>query len=101
MSAVKYLPAGGAISRRALQRHGGGERVQELQKELDKLHHEAKSRVKEGVCVGGGVALWPAMQDMRLSRDEVWKLAVLSVGLMLSTFAVFHVYHGRYRGKPL
>lgn len=89
-----YWQGGGPTCRRSIQRHGG-ERVQELRKELDKLHHESKSKVKEGVCVGGGVALWPAMDDMRLSREDAWKLAVLNVVLIASTFAIFHMYHGK------
>lgn len=90
-----YWQEGGPTSRRGIQRQKeGGGKVQELREELDKLHHEAKSKVKEGMGVGGGVSLWPAMDDMRLSREDVWKLSLLSVVLVICTFAVFNFYHG-------
>ncbi len=74
----------------------GGKKVQELREELDRRHHQAKSNhLKDGVAgAGGGVSLWPAMDDMRLSREEMWKLAGLCVALVIGTWAIFHFYHG-------
>lgn len=82
-----------------VQRRGirdGGKKVQELREELDRRHHQAKSNLKDGASAGagGGVSLWPAMDDMRLSKEEVWKLAGLCVLLVACTWATFHFYHG-------
>ena len=80
------------------QRRGlkeGGKKVQELREELDRRHQQAKSNVKGGAGgAGGGVSLWPAMDDMRLSREEVWRLVGLCVVLVACTWAIFHMYHG-------
>ena len=69
----------------------GGGKVQELRKELDRLHYQAKS--KDGV--GGGVSIWPAMDDMRLSRGDVWRLTAACVVLIACIIAMFNFYHGR------
>lgn len=70
-----------------------GERVQGLRQHLETLHHQAKSNLKNG-GVGGGVSLWPAMDDMRLSKEDVWRLATVCVGLVAGTIAIFNFYHG-------
>ena len=80
------------------QRRGlkeGGRKVQELREELDRRHQQAKSNLKGGA--GGGISLWPAMDDMRLSKEEVWKLLGLCVLLVACTCAAFHMYHGEER----
>ena len=66
------------------------------QRTLEKLHHDAKSRLESmsGVC--GGVSLWPAMDDMRLSRSDAVQLSCLSLSLMAATGILFAMYHGRY-----
>ena len=65
--------------------------VWERQKELERLHHEAKSR-REGV--GGGVSLWPEMDDMRLSRRDTLQLGALCLFLSVTTAALFLACHG-------
>lgn len=70
-----------------------GKKVEELRKELDRLHHQAKSNAKEGA--GGGVSLWPAMDDMRLSHQDVLQLTFMCVTLIMCTFIAFHFYHGQ------
>ena len=74
----------------------GGKRVQGLREELGRRHQQAKSKVKDGLAgaAGGGISLWPAMDDMRLSKEEIWQLAVLCALLVVSTCATFHFYHG-------
>ena len=69
---------------------GAGEKVQTLRQRLNRLHHEAKS--KDGV--GGGVSLWPAMDDMRLSKEDVWRLVAVCVSLVVVTVTMFNFYHG-------
>ena len=68
--------------------------VQSTQKDLIRKHQEAKSRVNYVSGVGGGVSLWPAMDDMRLSCNEVIVLLVSSLSLMLITGAIFLFLHG-------
>lgn len=87
--------AGYPITRKGLREGqlpppGAGEKVQNLRQRLERLHHEAKS--KDGV--GGGVSLWPAMDDMRLSREDVWRLAAVCVSLLAVTMVMFNFYHG-------
>ena len=67
------------------------EKVQGLRRELDRLHYKAKSKE---LAVGGGVSMWPAMDDMRLSREDAWVLVAACVGLTLSAIAGFFMYHG-------
>ena len=69
--------------------------VQAAQRELEKKHHRAKSRVHAGVSgIGGGVSLWPAMDDMRLSGSEVNWLVIVCGVLIVGTMSVFLVCHG-------
>ena len=64
------------------------------QRELMKKHHEAKSRVHSVSGVGGGVSLWPAMDDMRLTRREANWLVISCGLLILGTMSVFLACHG-------
>ena len=66
------------------------------QRTLENLHHDAKSRLEGMSGVGGGVSLWPAMDDMRLSRSDAVQLSCLSLSLMAATGILFVMYHGRY-----
>ena len=69
--------------------------VHAAQRELEKKHHRAKSRVHAGVSgIGGGVSLWPAMDDMRLSGSEVNWLVVVCGVLIVGTMSVFLACHG-------
>ena len=71
------------------------ESVQSTQKELIRKHQEAKSRVNYVSGVGGGVSLWPAMDDMRLSCNEMIMLLVSSLSLMLISGGIFLFVHGQ------
>ena len=89
-----------------LKKTGGGGSLQEdkqtrgsvytRQRALEKMHHEAKSRLDGVSGVGGGVSLWPAMDDMRLSRSDALQLTCLSLALMAATWVVFWMYHGKF-----
>ena len=68
--------------------------VYAAQKELQKKHHDAKSKVHGVSGIGGGVSLWPAMDDMRLSRGEVNLLMVVCGVLIVATMSVFLACHG-------
>lgn len=70
----------------------GGGRVHLLREELDRLHQKAKSNV--GDLAGGGVSLWPEMDNMRLSRGELWRLVTLCCALFLGTLIFFLYFHG-------
>ncbi len=63
-----------------------------LREELDKLHQKAKSNV--GDLAGGGVSLWPEMDNMRLSQGELWRLMTLCCVLFLGTLTFFLFFHG-------
>ena len=56
-------------------------------------HHSAKSRV-QGLGVGGGVSIWPQMDNMRLTRPEVLCLIASSVVFMVITIHLFYQLHG-------
>ena len=64
------------------------------QRTLERLHHDAKSRLAGVSGVGGGVSLWPAMDDMRLSRSDTVQLSCVSLVLMAATGILFMMYHG-------
>ena len=66
------------------------------QKELTRKHHDAKSRVEGVSGLGGGVSLWPAMDDMRLSVDDTRWLVIMCGILVAATVAIFFSCHGMY-----
>ena len=69
--------------------------VSAVQRELAEKHHAAKSKVDGVGGLGGGVSLWPAMDDMRLSgEDTKWLVCVCAV-LVAATIAVFFSCHGK------
>ena len=70
--------------------------VYSAQKELQRKHHDAKSKVHGVSGLGGGVSLWPAMDDMRLTSGEVnWLLFVCGL-LVVGTMSTFLACHGEY-----
>ena len=69
--------------------------IHAAQQELEKMHHKAKSNVAGISGVGGGVSIWPAMDDMRLSRNDLKWLVVVCVVLVTMTFATFFICHGK------
>lgn len=70
------------------------------QRALDKMHHAAKSRLEGVSGLGGGVSLWPAMDDMRLSRSDAVQLSCTSLVLMVATGIIFATYHGELYMYP-
>ena len=85
------------LQSRSKESRGSGGLVYTAQRELEKKHHHAKSRVHAGVSgIGGGVSLWPAMDDMRLSSSEVNWLVVVCGVLVIGTMSVFLACHGKY-----
>lgn len=71
-----------------------GGTVYAAQRELVKRHYEAKSKIDGISGIGGGISLWPAMDDMRLSGSDTVRLAVFCVVLVVATLAVFYSFHG-------
>ena len=59
-------------------------------RELMAKHLESKSKP----LVGGGVTMWPAMDDMRLSRNDVIFLGALCLALILCMCATVIAIHG-------
>lgn len=49
--------------------------------------------------VGGGVSLWPGMDDMRLSRREIIELLLVSVALVPAVIYGFNKLHGTTIGE--
>ena len=72
-----------------------GTAVFAAQRELSRKHHEAKSKVEGLSGLGGGVSLWPAMDDMRLSEEDTRLLVILCGMLVVATVAIFFSCHGR------
>ena len=64
------------------------------QRELTRKHQEAKSNIENCPGLGGGVTLWPTMNDMRLSKRETIHLVFLSTFLTIGCIAVFYSLHG-------
>ncbi len=73
----------------------GSSVVQATQKLLAQKHYEAKSNLEGVSGVGGGVSIWPAMDDMRLSRQDAFLLAKVCLGLVIATIAIFWWFHGK------
>ncbi|XP_070542823.1 uncharacterized protein [Ptychodera flava] len=73
-------------------------RALQKQKILERKHHEAKSKV-EKLNVGGGVSIWPEMDNMRLVKSEVYLLFGVSVALVISVCSLFRVLHGELKEK--
>ncbi|XP_038078146.1 uncharacterized protein LOC119745686 [Patiria miniata] len=68
-------------------------RALQKQKILERKHHEAKSRA-HNLGVGGGVSLWPQMDNMRLSQREVAALSAVSLLLIVGVAMLFQHLHG-------
>lgn len=86
-------------SRSGIQHQQDGKKVgfvYAAQRELERKHHDAKSKVHGMSGLGGGVSLWPAMDDMRLSRREVNWLVISSGVLVIATMSVFLACHGQF-----
>ncbi|XP_051876124.1 uncharacterized protein LOC127572668 [Pristis pectinata] len=67
--------------------------LQQKQKLLQEKHLKAKSSVDK-IPIGGGISLWPEMDNMRLTRGEVIGLAITSFLLSAAVFVMFEYLHG-------
>ncbi|XP_064650433.1 uncharacterized protein LOC135501919 isoform X2 [Lineus longissimus] len=77
-------------------RNTPGRGLKEKQKLLAQKHQEAKSKVNtDGANVGGGISIWPEMDNMRLTKQEVINLTSLCVLLMLLVVFFFVQLHGK------
>ncbi|XP_071794243.1 uncharacterized protein [Asterias amurensis] len=68
-------------------------RALQKQKILERKHHEAKSRAHT-LGIGGGISLWPQMENMRLTQREVAALTGVSAALVVGVVFLFHYLHG-------
>ena len=56
--------------------------------------HLSVRKKADKLNVGGGVCLWPGMQDMRLSQWEMVELLLVSVTLLVTVVYGFNKLHG-------
>lgn len=56
--------------------------------------HLSVRKKADKLNVGGGVCLWPGMQDMRLSPWEVVELLLVSLTLLVTVIYGFNKLHG-------
>ncbi|ESP05626.1 hypothetical protein LOTGIDRAFT_152486 [Lottia gigantea] len=67
--------------------------LKEKQKVLARKHEEVRKR-SDNVKVGGGVSLWPEMENMRLRHEEILQLIFTSLLLVLLLAIAFYKFHG-------
>lgn len=70
-----------------------GSSLENVRTTLLHKHQEAKNRV-DSLNVGGGISIWPEMNDMRLTNRDVVSLASAGILLCLATIFMFSVLHG-------
>lgn len=68
--------------------------VEAKQRVLATKHQNAKSSACQVVGVGGGVTMWPGMDDMRLSQRETVQLTAVAVCLIAGSMCLFIYMHG-------
>ena len=64
--------------------------IEAKQRELTSKHQSAKS----GPGVGGGITMWPGMDDMRLSQTETLQLTAAALCLIVGSMCLFMYLHG-------
>ena len=57
--------------------------------------HDETRRNADTLNIGGGISLWPDMEDMRLTRAEYIKLCLLLVLLVVFTCIIFETIRGK------
>ena len=72
-----------------------GVKLKDRQDDLVQKHLEARGRA-DSLSVGGGVSMWPQMDDMRLTKQEAVHLAGVALGLLLGTLGLYTYLHGRW-----
>lgn len=68
-------------------------RTYQTQQLLMQKHHDAKSKAEERF-VGGGISIWPEMNNMRLTFSDLMTLVANSIILMVLTYGLFTYLHG-------
>ena len=63
------------------------------QKLLERKFHASKSKANIA-NVGGGISIWPEMENMRLTPTEVWLLVAVCIGLVAVVYMTFQAFHG-------
>ncbi|CAG2230999.1 unnamed protein product [Mytilus edulis] len=63
-------------------------------RELLASKHSSVRQKADKLNVGGGVCLWPGMDDMRLSRREIVEILFVSVFLLAAVVIAFNKLHG-------
>ena len=86
------------------EREAGGKPVSPSLAQLKNQQHHVATRRRELIAkhleskskppVGGGVTMWPAMDDMRLNRNDVIFLSAFCLALILCTCATVIAIHG-------
>lgn len=74
-------------------RNTPGRGLREKQRELIEKHEHIRQH-SDKLSVGGGVALWPNMNQMRLSYKEIITLIFICIGLAALTGWLFVLLHG-------
>ncbi|KAL8567161.1 hypothetical protein ACOMHN_033063 [Nucella lapillus] len=74
-------------------RNTPGRGLKEKQRELIKKHEQIRQN-SDKLNVGGGVTLWPNMNQMRLSRNEIVALVLACLVLVLLMGLLFVQLHG-------
>ncbi|CAH1795945.1 unnamed protein product [Owenia fusiformis] len=72
---------------------GGKMKLRETQQILTEKHQEAKNQADK-LNIGGGVSLWPGMENMRLTKRETAQLIVACVFMLTAVLALFQFLHG-------
>ena len=65
-------------------------KIEAKQRVLTSKHQSARS----GPGVGGGITMWPGMDDMRLSQTETLQLTAAALCLVVGSMCLFMYLHG-------
>lgn len=74
--------------------------LKDKQSLLVRKHEETRRKV-DSLNIGGGVSMWPEMDSMRMSTDEIYRLSGFCVILVLVVVAVFAFLHGKVVVKEI
>ncbi|KAK6188498.1 hypothetical protein SNE40_004661 [Patella caerulea] len=67
--------------------------LKEKQQILVEKHNDTKQRCDQ-INIGGGISLWPQMENMRLTEREIIRLLLSCICLVFTLFFIFHKFHG-------
>ena len=68
--------------------------IEAKQRVLASKHLSAKSRAGQVAGAGGGITIWPGMDDMRLSQRETVQLTAAAFCLIVGSVCLFMYLHG-------